>query len=416
MHAELSPSPYLEELFQRADPSRQRHESVRELGDQRLAGVHRVDDAQVGERLMRHFALDQHLRNNADDVAQLVEHCFGYRRHQPNTGSTVNHADASLAKQSTESARACHIIGAYTGVRSAENRQASDLAHARGRIAAMMLTPRPASDWPPSQTTIAPVMNLAASVERNSARSAISSFVANRCSGMLRVNCFLISGVGARRRIPSVSSTAPGAMELTRTPSGPHSIARHLVSMSTPAFAAQTCDCSGVGVNACIAEMLMMDAPGRLRCSNTARHVLKVPSRSMSTTDLKPLADMPRAGAGKFPAAPQTTRSISPCASRADLIAPTSASYSRTSAGCPLAVPPAWRISSAAASSFSFVRPISATFAPLPANRLAIAKLIPLPPPVISAFFPESSFDPNTSAINPPGQHGHSRTANLPMV
>ena len=66
-----------------------------------------------------------------------------------------------------------------------------------------------------------------------------------------------------------------------------------------------------------LAEMLTMDAPGRFKCSNAARQVLKVPSRSISTTDLNPLADMPSTGAGKFPAAPQTTRSISPCASRA---------------------------------------------------------------------------------------------------
>src|SRR5450759_793318 len=116
-----------------------------------------------------------------------------------------------------------------------------------------MFTPSPASDCPPSQTTTAPVMNLAASLDRNSARSAISSFVAKRRSGMLRASCFFISGVGARRFIPSVSSTAPGAIELTRTPSGPHSIARHFVSMSTPAFAAQTCACIGIGVNACMA-------------------------------------------------------------------------------------------------------------------------------------------------------------------
>jgi len=33
--------------------------------------------------------------------------------------------------------------------------------------------------------------------------------------------------------------------------------------------------------------MLMIDAPGRLRCSKTARQVLNVPSRSISMTLLK---------------------------------------------------------------------------------------------------------------------------------
>jgi hypothetical protein len=96
--------------------------------------------------------------------------------------------------------------------------------------------------------------------------------------------------------------------------------------MSMPAFAAQTWACIAMGVNACMAEMLMIDAPGRRKCSNAARQVLKVPRRSMSTTDLNPFADIPSTGAGKFPAAPQTTRSISPCSSRAALMAPANAS------------------------------------------------------------------------------------------
>ena len=40
--------------------------------------------------------------------------------------------------------------------------------------------------------------------------------------------------------MPSVSAIGPGEMALTRTPAGPHSSARHLVSMLIPAFAAQT--------------------------------------------------------------------------------------------------------------------------------------------------------------------------------
>jgi len=70
------------------------------------------------------------------------------------------------------------------------------------------------------------------------------------------------------------------------------------------AFAAQ--------VLACIAEMLMNDDSGRRRRSNTALHVWNVSNKSMSPTALNPFADIPSAGAGKFPAAPQTTRSISP--------------------------------------------------------------------------------------------------------
>src|SRR5438034_1097090 len=312
MHPELPPGPDLEELLQRPDPAGKRDKSVSKLGHHRLALVHRINNAKIVERRIRYLALHQHARNHSDDVAQLVEHCLGERSHQSDTRSAIDDSDSALAKELAECTCSLDVIRTSAGIGSAENRETPDLAHVRGCIAAIMPTPNPTRDCPPSQTTTAPVMNFAASLDRKSARSAISSFVAKRPAGIACINCLRISGVGASRRIPSVSSTAPGAIELTRTPCGPHSMARHFVSKSTPAFAAQTCACKGIGVNACVAEMLIMEAPGRLRCSYTARHVLNVPSKSMSTTALNPFADIPSAGAGKLPAAPQTTRSISP--------------------------------------------------------------------------------------------------------
>src|SRR6516165_2267654 len=101
----------------------------------------------------------------------------------------------------------------------------------------------------------------------------------------------------------------PGETALTRTPSGPHSIARHLVSMLTPALAAQTWDWATQGFTPCGAVMLIREAPGRFRCSKDARRTLNVPKRSISTTALNPRADMFRAGATKLPAAPDTTTS-----------------------------------------------------------------------------------------------------------
>ncbi len=103
----------------------------------------------------------------------------------------------------------------------------------------------------------------------------------------------------------------------TRTPAGPHSIARQRVSMSTPAFAAQTWLCIAIGRNACGAEMLITTAPGLRSSSNAARAAWKLPSRSISTTALKPRLLIPIAGAGKLPAAPQTRMSSGPCAATA---------------------------------------------------------------------------------------------------
>ncbi len=67
--------------------------------------------------------------------------------------------------------------------------------------------------------------------------------------------------------MPSVPSIGPGITALTRTPSGPHSIARLRVSWSTPALAAQTWLCSAIATDDCGAEMLMTLAPGLFRYS-----------------------------------------------------------------------------------------------------------------------------------------------------
>ena len=47
--AEVAPRVDLDQLLERADPARQRDERVRELGHQRLALVHVVDDVQLGQ-------------------------------------------------------------------------------------------------------------------------------------------------------------------------------------------------------------------------------------------------------------------------------------------------------------------------------------------------------------------------------
>src|ERR1039457_2083828 len=99
----------------------------------------------------------------------------------------------------------------------------------------------PSNDCPPSHTQIAPVMYAAASDDRNNARSAISSLVAKRPNGTLAIAWRRASSVGASRRMPSVSSTGPGAIAFTRTPAAAHSIASVLEKMSMPALAAHTC-------------------------------------------------------------------------------------------------------------------------------------------------------------------------------
>ena len=118
-------------------------------------------------------------------------------------------------------------------------------------------------------------------------------------------SAFRISSTGAKRRMPSVPSIGPGMTPLTRIPSTPHSMASVFVTMSTPALAAHTWTCIGIAITACGAEMLMMLAPGLVRCGYAPRMTLNVPRRSISTTDLNPFGLRLAAGDGKFPAAPR---------------------------------------------------------------------------------------------------------------
>ena len=115
------------------------------------------------------------------------------------------------------------------------------------------------------------------------------------------------------RRTPSVPAIVPGAMALTRMPRRPHSTAQVRVSESTPALAAATCDCMAAPLSSKGAEMFTTLPPcSPSQASKAALETLKVPSRSISTTALKPLGEIFVIGAGKLPAALFTTMSSRP--------------------------------------------------------------------------------------------------------
>src|ERR1700693_324910 len=215
---------------------------------------------------------------------------------------------------------------------------------------------------------------------RNSARSATSALVPKRRSGSDFCATARSSALGARRAMPSVSSMGPGMIEFTRMPSPPHSMASTRVSMSTPALAAHTRACSGWACTDCGAEMLMITAPGFFRYWCAERTTLKVPKRSMSTTALNALGDIPSTAAGKLPAAPEIRMSMSPSSLWTAASTPATAAASRASAA-PAALPP-WAFNCfTAASTRSLLRLITASLAPRSANASAMARLMPLVPP-----------------------------------
>jgi len=100
------------------------------------------------------------------------------------------------------------------------------------------------------------------------------------------------------------------------------------------------------------------------------------------------LGDMPSAGAGKFPAAPETSTSMSPNASCAAASAAPVAWTSRTSAATPMDSAPSSRSRRTAASTLSCDRLITATRAPAAAKPSAMPRLIPLVPPATNTVAP----------------------------
>ncbi len=63
------PGENLEELFEGAEAARQRDEGVGLLSNERLAGVHGAGDVKLGDAVMRDLEIDEHLGNDADDLA-----------------------------------------------------------------------------------------------------------------------------------------------------------------------------------------------------------------------------------------------------------------------------------------------------------------------------------------------------------
>ena len=174
---------------------------------------------------------------------------------------------------------------------------------------------------------------------------------------------------------------------MTLTPAGPHSSASTF-SMSTPAFAAQTCAWVMVGNTACGAEMWMTDAPGLARNRYPPRSTLNISSKLMSTMDSNPLGDKRSAAAEKLPAAPEMSGSdgseLFVCCRQGRF----GGWVARTSALVPIASPEGTQLVYRRVD-LSRERLITATRAPARAKSSAIPRLIPLVLPATKTLLPD---------------------------
>ena len=117
VEAEGPPGQDLEEFLQGAEAARQNREGVGPLEHLQLALVHGLDDDGFGERRMARLALQQEVRDDADDSATRIEGGIGHQAHQPDTAAAIDQRYALAGQQAAEADRrfAGGGIGAETG-------------------------------------------------------------------------------------------------------------------------------------------------------------------------------------------------------------------------------------------------------------------------------------------------------------
>jgi hypothetical protein len=81
VEAEVGPGEALEELVEGADPAGQDEEAVCQLRHQHLALVHRRDDAEIVEAIVRDLAVDEPPGEHAGDVPARAQGAVGHRPH-----------------------------------------------------------------------------------------------------------------------------------------------------------------------------------------------------------------------------------------------------------------------------------------------------------------------------------------------
>jgi hypothetical protein len=84
-------------------------EAVRELRHRGFALVHRAHDTQVGERVVRHFAVHQALWDDAGHLDPGRRGFLGDDAHQPDAGAAVHQPQPAPGEQPRHRAGGLHI-------------------------------------------------------------------------------------------------------------------------------------------------------------------------------------------------------------------------------------------------------------------------------------------------------------------
>lgn len=96
MDPELCPGENFAQFFVGAQPTGESHKGIGEFRHQGFSLVHRGDDPQAGDTTVRQLAIDEHLRNDANDFTAGSESRIRQDAHQAHVAGTIDNANAAL--------------------------------------------------------------------------------------------------------------------------------------------------------------------------------------------------------------------------------------------------------------------------------------------------------------------------------
>lgn len=103
------PGEDFEKFLEGAEASGERDEGIGSLTDKSLARVHGVGDVKLGDAVVGHFEINQHLGDDADDFTAGGKGCFSGGAHEADFGSAVDEANVVFS-QGTAKVFGCFAI------------------------------------------------------------------------------------------------------------------------------------------------------------------------------------------------------------------------------------------------------------------------------------------------------------------
>ena len=120
MHPELRPRDDLAEFLERAEPAGHRDKRIRQRRHRRLALVHRIDDAEIGQRAVRELPCHEGMWDYANRMAAGCKHGVSDHTHQADGAAAEDETDATTDHLASELRCRLGIALVIAGARSAK--------------------------------------------------------------------------------------------------------------------------------------------------------------------------------------------------------------------------------------------------------------------------------------------------------